>query len=104
MTWQRILSRNHLRKGGYDDPADWKILTNTSSKDDGSEAVSRTRREHLVILETKAKNLLGDLRRLEKDALDEDAIVKTISFRLRTTSTAVDENLIAAVLKEFMAL
>lgn len=72
MTYRRVLNRNGLATGGYN-PAG------------GNSADSKAL-------------LLGDLRRLEEDTVDEKATCLYISRK-----TGIDVETVAAVLKEFMA-
>ena len=54
--------------------------------------------ERLRRYEESMRLLLGDLRRLEADAVDEAAICTYIAHR-----TGIDADIVAAVLKEFIA-
>lgn len=76
MTYQRVLNRNRLKDGDYQESPPIHINGMTKGQ---------------------IENLLGDLRRLEQDTQDENALVKHIQFR-----TNIDPEVIAAVLKEFI--
>jgi hypothetical protein len=76
MTFQRVLNRNRLQDGDYlSPPSQWS----------GNE-------------EDRIRLLAGDLRRLEKDVVDENGICKYIAGRI-----SIPEETVAAVLKEFVA-
>ena len=104
MTFRRFVRRNRLDRGDYGDPGDHAVGVNLESV---SPITGEDQREHflplwtqrLVRYENEFKALLGDLRRLEQDALDERAIVSLIVRR-----TGLDSDAVAAVLQEFLAL
>lgn len=98
MTWQRLVSRNGLQEGDYDElPFQWAVRVNTNREDDGITAVGKIRRERLREYERQVSMLVGDVRRLERDAKDEGAVCAYIAHR---TGVAADN--VAAVLKEFI--
>jgi hypothetical protein len=78
MTWKRFVNRNGLEDGDYENlPARWRSSINAQG----------------------ARMIVGDLRRLERDAQDECGLAMQIARR-----TAIDLDLVAAVLKEFFSL
>ncbi len=79
MTWQRFIRRNRLTEGDY--------VVSPDAFWTGSQEVPQ-----------RVRNMMGDLRRLEKDALDERAICVHIA-----KETGTDAETVAAVLKEFMS-
>jgi len=106
MTFQRVVKRNGLTDGDYGDPPQ---RHRAGMALDGTTATTLSEEESLlgraphwakrVDEYEKAFTLLaGDLRRLENDALDERGICAHIASR-----TGVDEDTVAAVLKEFIA-
>lgn len=78
MTYRRVVNRNDLR-GDYGSK-----LTGVAFD---------------AVIQNKWSLLQGDLRRLEKDAVDERAICEAIALKLM-----LDKELVAAVIREFMAL
>ena len=100
MTFQRVLARNGLKDGGYDDlPANFSGLrVNVDDRSDSDPLVGALRREVILGVVARVRMLAGDLRRLEIDAADEKATCERIAGRLR-----LDADVVAAVLKEFMA-
>lgn len=103
MTFRRVLSRNGLVGGGYEAIPDPKPFPEAGKFNEGVDYVA-VLRDQIVHLEgelTKARcdraNLLGDLRRLEQDALDERGICGDIALRLK-----LQPDMVAAVLREFM--
>lgn len=79
MTFQRVVNRNGLKDGSYEYPPSMWF----------GDAEG---------LRKRAMLLAGDLRRLENDALDEQAICGHIADR-----TGIDRDTVAAVLKEFIS-
>lgn len=61
--------------------------------------LSNHRADRLIGVENAAKMLAGDLRRLEQDIVDEGAICRDIACR-----SGLDEEIVAAVLKEFVSV
>lgn len=101
MTWQRVVKRNGLEDGDYGvtpTAIHYDVAVNKNPADDGEPMVAQVRREALVRLTGRFQNLAGDLRRLERDSQDERATCKYIAARI-----GVDEDTVAAVLKEFLA-
>lgn len=102
MTWKRVLNRNHLEAGDYNDvPAHWALRVNV--RDPGLGTLEQLREgvwPHLVKrsedYERQAALLLGDLRRLERDVRDESEVCRVIADR-----TGIDRDVVAGVLKEF---
>jgi hypothetical protein len=102
MTFRRLVNRNGLASGGYDDAADWKCPLNLTSPGLGTmdqlrEAQWPSLVEEVGGYEQRIQGLLGDLRRLEKDSIDEQATAHAIAIR-----TGIDVEVVAAVLKEFI--
>lgn len=103
MTYQRVVNRNRLRVGGYNDAGDWEVSANldhpgTLSVDEFHRVQFSFVAEEMKRREGGLRMLLGDLRRLEQDAVDEQATVLHIARR-----TGIDPEIVAAVLKEFMS-
>src|SRR2546426_10077918 len=103
MTYKRLINRNQLGIGGYteDLPQGW-MLGNVSEADEARNvevvlSLVKHRRETLVGLGHRMQMLLGDLRRLEQDTIDEGSTCKYIAYR-----TGIDAEVVAAVLKEFI--
>jgi hypothetical protein len=105
MTWQRVVNRNRLAVGDYDNAGDHAARVNLHNKgglyDDDTfySQVGPFYVERIKGYESQMKSILGDLRRLEKDTVDEGEIAKHIASR-----TDIDVDTVAAVLKEFIAL
>lgn len=104
MTYRRVINRNGLEKGGYGEvPSGLAVQVNVTDKGLATEeefhrliwphAVERLKR-----YEGGYSMLLGDLRRLETDTVDERTTCAHIAER-----TGIDPDVVAAVLKEFMA-
>lgn len=104
MTITRVIHRNQLSDGDYDKSPlhryyfkpvwderfqDEKLLLDVIA------GLTKTVND----VNSAFRMLAGDLRRLERDVLDEDAICKLIAQR-----TNVDPDSVAAVLKEFMSI
>lgn len=109
MTVQRVLNRNALSKGGYGHtpedlmPSQWAVSLNLDNPglstmeeliaSQWPRAVQRLRN-----YEGQVRLLLGDLRRLEADTVDEKITCQAIAHK-----TGIDPEVIAIVLKEFLA-
>lgn len=99
MSWRRVVARNGLGDGDYGTPPlRWRNGVNVNESEDGEAAVGKARREKCEHYEAQASALAGDLRRLERDALDEGAICQLIADR-----TGIHADMVAAVLQEFLA-
>jgi hypothetical protein len=120
MSWQRLINRNGLKDGDYGQaPERWASLTNTSAREplppeafdavpegereavvlNSTQSLSNHRAERVIRYENQAKSLAGDLRRLEKDIVDEGALCKEIARKVN-----MDADIVAAVLKEFVSV
>jgi len=122
MTFMRFVRRNGLEHGGYDGYTDPESARHTphprihvigptifggtaEQREKQAESARRnppTGEEYLRLLQANTSAtymLLGDLRRLQHDALDEGYILKHIAS---TTGVAEDE--VAAVLDAFLQL
>ncbi|MHB2015363.1 MAG: hypothetical protein ACYCW6_00285 [Candidatus Xenobia bacterium] len=100
MTYRRVMSRNHFAAGDYGDPPRfWQPLANILESGDVYPDVAAARRTELESKAGMAALLAGDLRRLEHDAVDEQAICQEIVRR-----TGIDADSVAAVLKEFFSI
>jgi len=101
MTYQRVLRRNRLDCGDYGDLgkcySSLKMPKPFSGNPEASLPVSDIR-EWAAVNHQALSMLLGDLRRLEGDAVDEAATCLHIAAR-----TGVDKEVVAAVLKEFLS-
>ncbi len=94
MTFRRFINRNALGEGDYTKaPSAHAIRVNTNLPGLPPHHVER-----LQAYEATMAFILGDLRRLEHDAMDEDAICSHIAAR-----TGIDRDVVAAVLKEFIS-
>lgn len=104
MTFKRVLHRNRLDQGDYGTKL---IPVNTSTDvaprvpNDGSDFKGL----HIRFLSDEIdkanqiwSTLCGDLRRLERDAVDEAAICAYVAKKI-----GIDPEIVAAVLKEFIA-
>jgi hypothetical protein len=110
MTYQRVVNRNHLNEGGYGDPGRHAINVNLGPdgydhrEDPNGDAFTAAIFPHAATrlrdYERAFTMLLGDLRRLEHDAVDENVngVCGYIAQR-----TGIESEVVAAVLKEFMA-
>jgi len=102
MTWQRFVRRNHLLDGSYAvQPEAWAAQVNVNSTvaPEAALDILAAQRERLLRYQKQAALLAGDLRRLETDGRDEDALCKHIAERTHLGAAEV-----AAVLKEFFAI
>lgn len=99
MSYRRLLNRNGLVEGDYlQAPQRWPSTTVNS--DVTAVAVAPDVAASVLTTTTsKLKYLCGDLRRLERDAIDEDGLCRLIALR-----TSIDAEVVAAVLKEFVAI
>jgi hypothetical protein len=105
MTLRRVLDRNGLRDGDYGQtPQNLKhgAPTTVRSVNDEWKITRYFENERLWHEDAerwngRMANLAGDLRRLEHDTLDENAICKHIAGR-----TGVDADSVAAVLKAYL--
>ena len=105
MTYQRVIHRNRLHEGGYDaervGPFTVAEQSIADMTDEARAALFRhmaeTQHERIVSM-VRARNLiLGDLRRLEVDSIDEGATVAYIANR-----TEADPEIVTAILREFL--
>lgn len=105
MTLRRVLDRNGLRDGDYGKTPQALLhsapTTVPSVSDEWKAAqyfdTERRWHEQAEQWNDRLALLAGDLRRLERDTLDEDAICKHIAAR-----TGVDADSVAAVLKAYL--
>jgi hypothetical protein len=111
MTWRRLINRNGLADGDYEAPPrywmacggamNWAAIEQESAEK--LLALMRTIQEHRERDANAANNRLklfvGDLRRLERDTLDEGFICQEIARR-----TGFDAEMVAAVLREWLAV
>lgn len=75
MTWKRLINRNGLDTGSYEKvPVQWALRVNMNDEAPAwaAEEISKARKQRLQEYERALKLFAGDLRRLEKDAVDED--------------------------------
>jgi hypothetical protein len=107
MTWQRFIKRNQLgpeRGGGdYSDAGAHKLLLNLDRPGLGTLEELQMRQvphmiEYVKQLESRYRTMLGDLRRLEMDSTDENAVCNHI-----VAATGIEPDSVATVLKEFFA-
>jgi len=103
MTYRRVINRNHLAEGGYDvarggEPhREFRIVPDAQERLEVWQTLARSAYDELNRMIDQRNFLIGDLRRLEEDARDEQAIASYIAQR-----TGVDVDTVAAVLKEFI--
>ena len=103
MTWQRFVNRNGLKEGDYDNvPAAHALRVNVdrpalTTEEEFRLSVFPHLVERLRSYERSYGLLLGDLRRLERDTLDEQAVAQQISRQ-----TGIDADIVAGVLKEYL--
>jgi hypothetical protein len=107
MTWQRVLRRNGLDDGDYTTSptrhranvvADGTTST-LVSEDETKLARFDDVANRVGQYEQAFRSLAGDIRRLERDAVDEGAVCRLLAQR-----TGFAPDAVAAVLKEFLAL
>jgi len=110
MTWQRVVNRNRLQDGDYGSkmsglntkPWDREVLARFNDDADRVDLLLGQREtvcREIDTLNNRWGALLGDIRRLEQDVVDEQAIAKQIAHRL-----GIADDFVAAVLKEFMSI
>lgn len=106
MTYQRVMSRNRLGTGGYENDPTLRRLVVAEDlvaempmerQRDTFRMIAERTYEQLDAERQSRNHLLGDLRRLEADATDERAVCQYIAEKLH-----VDPDLVAAVLGEFL--
>jgi hypothetical protein len=109
MSFRRFVNRSGLAEGGYMDTPHPRVnlAAHMASPEafnagvDFTEVMRSTAANYAQEIERLYRwqgILLGDLRRLEHDAMDEQAICVQIAAR-----TGVDREVVAAVLKEFIS-
>lgn len=107
LTWQRFINRNRLAEGGYG-----TVMTGVNTRMHEELTADRFNEDvviadvlrdslhyvsdEIVKMNSRWSMLLGDLRRLEYDAVDEQSICLSIAQRTR-----LDPEIVATVLKEF---
>lgn len=111
MSYQRVLNRNRLHDGSYDtEPVDWfapGTAVAWSVVDDGNyenvlafaQGMAESYNGAAKRYNAKVRLLMGDLRRLEADTVDEGAICQRI---VADTGLSLDD--VAAVLKLWMGV
>ena len=103
MTFQRVLRRNGLEQGDYDQTPERHRMGVVTVNIGETPPEDFLRRQHFPMAQRLAdyerafRALTGDLRRLEHDARDEGGICRVISSR-----TGIDADVVAAVLMEFI--
>lgn len=95
MTYQRVINRNGLATGDYNQVSERYAKRVNITEPAAFTYVAKRVEEY----EKQATLLLGDLRRLENDTVDENQIAKQI-----TRKTGIDSGIVAAVLREYMNL
>jgi hypothetical protein len=100
MTFRRVVNRNGLGEGDYSGnlPYQWSTRGVVPEAGDPSVYQLPFLVERIRGYERGLHMLLGDLRRLEADTVDENTTCKHIASR-----TGIDVDTVAAVLKEFMS-
>lgn len=104
MTFKRVVQRNNLVTGDYDTSPKYHSYSNPVwDKQYQNEEllldIIKHYTETVNRLNDYFKRLAGDLRRLEHDVVDEDALCSLIANR-----TKIEPDVVAAVLKEFMSI
>src|SRR5260370_21845143 len=107
MTYQRVIGRNRLSDGNYTQaPIAWHasgtaiVDPQTLEKDVLVHVIGEWKKainDQAEAFNGRLRLLVGDLRRLELDTIDEGSINAYIAQR-----TGLDQEIVAAVLKEFM--
>lgn len=87
MTYKRYVNRNKLHKGDYQDAK----MTNLNL-----DAMTGWMGDEVRSMQQRWRMMAGDLRRLEEDSVDENAVAAIIAAR-----TGLDSDTVSAVLKEF---
>lgn len=108
MTYRRFVSRNGLGEGGYDHsgkplPVQWAKHINTTHPGIGTpeglrDVIWPLAVDRLHQYEVQVAMLLGDLRRLEEDTVDEGPLCAMIAQK-----AGVDKEVVAAVLQAWLA-
>jgi hypothetical protein len=115
MTFRRLVARNGLQDGGYGKPpGDWSNFTtelvsasfdkplcgmkDTEALEEAYRSLWKFKNEERKQLHSKISALAGDLRRLERDSIDEQAIVDYIIHRL---GYEINRDDIAAIIRFF---
>jgi hypothetical protein len=94
MTVRRVLDRNGLAEGDYADAGRHAANVNLALR-----VIADVRAERILRYESAMKLILGDLRRLEHDAVDENAIVERVC-----QMTGIEADDVAAVIRAFMSV
>jgi hypothetical protein len=104
MTLSRVLNRNGLADGDYGTtPARWHAAFasvydgSTGDPMDWYRKLAAQYGRHCERQNSSVQLLAGDLRRLERDTVDEQAICQHVARR-----TGADADLVAAVLKAYL--
>lgn len=109
MTYRRVLNRNHLATGSYEAVPQWwpsgmgPVAWDLVGDDDRERLLGvlhtfhSTHKSYQDAIDHKLRLLAGDLRRLESDTTDENAVCKDIARR-----TGVGADVVAAVLLAWM--
>lgn len=104
MTFKRLINRGRWNDGDYTKPPEaWQIQVNIGelglikTDEEFIQHLGPYWRKRLQEYETMSRSFAGDLRRLEKDAVDEDAYCNVIAQR-----TGVPSDIVAIVIKEFI--
>jgi hypothetical protein len=90
MTWKRFINRNSLQEGGY---------ANAQLTGANLDSMTGWPGDAMRQASQRFRMIMGDLRRLEQDVVDEKAICNQIVSR-----TGIDKDTVAAVLKAFMEI
>ena len=98
MTLKRFLNRNGLLDGSYDEtPQRWRRTPPVTISDDSHvRALIQQWAGDVERWNGSMRLLIGDLRRLERDTLDEQAINANIC-----RVTGIDQDTVAAVLRAY---
>jgi hypothetical protein len=100
MTFGRFINRNGLRGDGrYLSHVNLEVTSGTTlSPGEATAALAPHWRAALINANAWYGRMVDDLRRLERDGQDEDAVCRGIAAR-----TGVDADVVAIVLKEFLS-
>jgi hypothetical protein len=110
MTYLRVLRRNELSEGGYEAlppfrfahvglDEEWCGFQDADGLRGAYRGLAAISQRAVYDARVRRNALLGDLRRLEKDARDELEICDRI-----VSKTGIDDDLVAAVLAEFIGM
>lgn len=109
MTFQRLLNRNRLSQGDYDHQSlapyphvglDEPLCgyQDVAALERAYRTQFRITNDERLTAKSRLNMILGDLRRLERDAVDEGTLARVVAEKAH-----LDLDIVAAVIKEFLA-